>query len=109
LKAQPRIVDDTPEKIDSTKRQGEDGGEHSQGFCPSQLADTTAIQQGSDLEIFQKGGNPVMQSFCLLLLLIGLSRVRLSLFFLILLGILPNPNISESKRLFTLKTIISTC
>jgi hypothetical protein len=94
---QLRIVDDAPGEVDPAKRQGENGGEHRQRFCPSQLADTAASQQGANLEIFQKGRNPVLQSFCLLLLLVVLGMVHLSLFFLISLGIFANPMYRKVK------------
>jgi len=42
---QLRIVDDTPGEINPAKRQGENGGEHRQRFCPSQFADAAAAQQ----------------------------------------------------------------
>ena len=103
LEPQLRIVDDAPGKVDPTKRQGEDGGEHSQGFCSSQFAETAASQQSADLEIVQKGRNPVMQSFSLLLLLVVLSMVHLSLFFFDIIRYFRKSNVSESKRLFTLK------
>jgi len=86
-----------PVKIDSGKRQREDGGEQHQRFYPSQLADAAAVQQCSDLEIIQKGKNPAMQSFGLLLFLAVLGTVHLSLFFLILLRILANPMYQKAK------------
>jgi len=94
---QLRIIDDAPGKVDPTKRQGEYGGEHRKRFCPSQLADTAATQQGANLEIFQERRKPVLQSLCLLLLLVVLGMVHLSFFSLISLGIFANPMYQKAK------------
>ena len=61
--SQPRVADNAPGEIGPDKRQGEDGGEHGQRLCPAQFADAAAAQQGAVPEIFQKGRNPVLQSF----------------------------------------------
>ena len=95
--SQPRVADNAPGKVGPDKRQGEDGGEHGQRRCPAQFADVAAAQQGADPEIFQEGRDPVLQSFCLLLLLVVSGRVHLSLFFLILLRILANPMYQKAK------------
>ena len=97
LESQFPVLDNAPGKVEPAKRQGKDGGEHRQGLCSPQFADAAAAQQGADLEIVQKGRNPVMQSFCLLLLLVVLSMVHLSLFFLISLGIFANPMYQKAK------------
>ena len=56
-----------------------------QWLGPSQLANpATTTQQRSNLEIFNKGRNSAMQSFCLLSLLVKLGAIHLSLFNLIL-------------------------
>ena len=72
-------------------------GEHGQWRCPEQFADVAAAQQGADPEIFQEGRDPVLQSFCLLLLLVVSGSVHLSLFFLILLKISANPMYQKAK------------
>ena len=105
--SQPRITDNAPGKVGPDKRQGEEGGKRGQRLCPAQFADVAATQQNAAPEIFQEGRNPVLQSFCLLLLLGVPGRLRLSLFFLILLRFFWESNVSERKRLFTLKIGIS--
>jgi PAS domain S-box-containing protein len=99
LESQLPVLDNAPGKVVPAKGQDKNSGEHRQGFCSSQLADAAVAQQGADLEIFKEGRNPVMQSFCLLLLLVVLGIVHLSLFFLILLMIFANPMFLEAKGL----------
>ena len=54
LESQFPVTHDATGKVDSAKRQGENGGKHCQRLCPSQLADAATAQQGADLEIFQE-------------------------------------------------------
>jgi hypothetical protein len=78
LESQFPVVDNTPEEFAPAKRQAKDGGEYSKALRSSRLAD--AAQQRPDLEIFKEGRNPVMQPFCLLLLLVASNMIHLSLF-----------------------------
>jgi hypothetical protein len=87
LESQIPVMDNAPGEVNPTKWQGEYGSENRQGFCSSQFAYAASTQQCANPEVFQKGRNPVMQSFSLLLLLARLNMVQLSFFFLISLGI----------------------
>ena len=93
---QIRVLNDTPRKIDPTKRQGENGGERRQRFCPRSLQVPLPFCRVPTLKSSRKK-NPDPKSFCLLLLLAVLSMVHLSLFFLISLMIFVNPMYRKAK------------
>jgi len=91
------VSDNTPGKVNSTKKQGKDDGEQRKQFYSSQLADAAGVDQRPDLTTLHKRKNPVKQSFCLLLLLIQSGNIHLSLSLLISLGIIADPMYHKAK------------
>jgi hypothetical protein len=78
-------------KIDPFKWQRKNNGEQRKRGYATQFSDSIAMQQGSDLEILHKGGNPVLQLYCFLLIPVLFGIIHLSLSFLILLSFLQIP------------------
>jgi hypothetical protein len=73
--------------------------EFRQRFSSSQFADTDASQQSTDLEIVQKGRNPVMWSFLPLIVLGSIAHGSHEPFAFDVIGYFSNPMYQKVKGL----------
>ena len=97
LKPQVVIPDNPPGKVYAFEWQREDHGKQSKWGDAPQFSDPIAMQQGSDLEISHKGGDPVLELYCFLLIQVLFGIVHVSLSSLILLDISQIPLYQKAK------------
>ena len=103
LEAQSVIVDDAAIEVGADEGEKKDGGQHSARGDAAQLFDARLVQEDADLKIVEERVDPLNNAPCLLLFAKKVCSNHGSLFFPILLRILDNPTLPESKRLFILK------
>ena len=103
FEAQGVIVDDAAVKVGADEGKEKDGSQHSARGGAAQLFDARLVQESAALKIVEEGVDPLNNAPCLLLFAKKVCSNHGSLFFPILLRILDNLTLPESKLIFTFK------